>query len=492
MEVHQPSRSRKRKSSINLEHEHDLEEIIFSSAQDVVQKLKVPESDTENHDDLQTTESESTSVVKKTKPTEVKKAAWIDSDDEILVSEGLAGVAQLPRRVTEDQKFKTYQEEKFKSIYKTPKWAEDSHKKRKRHDDSSSEDDDDDGVSLSTVARKVTKIGSRLARGNLNFKKCTALNCDLKRSGRLYNSVIFHPKFEIGIVSTPKIVDVFKVQNKGKFSNDRTIKSYGFTQTFIERIAITPDGKELLLGTKFPYSSSTSIDMETGKTRTFSTVKNLQDIGLRRLCISADGRLLACKGDRGSIFIMDNQNKEFIREVNMNDECEDLSFTPDSQSLITHGVGGQCYIWDIKSSKLIHKFYDEGVVVGTSIAISPNQQFLATGSEAGVVNLYDYKSVLNSGEDPVTPLKSFMNLTTAVTRMKFNHSSELLAFCSTGKVNSVKVAHVSSRSVFSNFPLNESYGRVNDVNFSPTSGFLAFSGSYPEVSLFRLCHFQSY
>lgn len=37
----------------------------------------------------------------------------------------------------------------------------------------------------------------------------------------------------------------------------------------------------------------------------------------------------------------------------------------------------------------VHKFVDDGCVLGTSIAVSPTQQYLACGSSSGVVNVYN-------------------------------------------------------------------------------------------------------
>ena len=462
-----------------------MEEIVFSTEHNVVRSLTSPDSSSERDSDVERKDDPRES--KKTSP--AKKPAWVDEDDEILVSEGMARADKLPKKVVGEQKYKTYLEQKFETIYKKPKWADPSVEKNKRHQNDSSEDDDDD-IPLSSVARKISTPGKKLTGGKLNFKKCAALNEDMKRH-KPYDSIVFHPKYEIGIVSTANIVDVFKVQNKGKFSTDRRIKSYAFEQTRIERIVLTPDGKELILGPKFYIKSANSIDMETGIVSTFSLVKGGEKIGLRRLCMSQDGKFLACKADHGQLYVMDVKTKEFIQSFQMNDEVEALCFSSDCQNLISHGAGGQCYIWSLKGSKLVNKFYDEGTVVGVAVAASPNEQFLATGSESGVVNLYDYDTVLKN-ENP-QPLKSFMNLTTSVSAVTFNHSSELMAFCSMGKTNSVKIAHVASRSVFANFPFHqESYGRVAEVRFSPSSGFFALGGNIPVVPLFRLCHFDSY
>ena len=251
---------------------------------------------------------------------------------------------------------------------------------------------------------------------------------------------------------------------------------------------MTPNGKELIVGPKFERKSSECIDMETGIRKPFSLMKSGKKVSLRRLCISPDGQFVAFRGHGGDIYIMDTKTKEFVKDFSMNDQCRSVCFSADSRNLLSHGEGGQCYIWDVKASKLVTKFYDEGTIFANVLAVSPNQQFLATGSEAGVVNLYDYRSAMMSNDsNSVQPLKSFMNLTTGIRSITFNHSSELMAFSSIKKPNCVKIAHVASRSVFSNFPPKEPLERVGEVRFSPSSGFLALGGNAHSIPVCLTC-----
>lgn len=60
-----------------------------------------------------------------------------------------------------------------------------------------------------------------------------------------------------------------------------------------------------------------------------------------------------------------------------------------------------------------------------------------------MVNLYDAREVARSKAHK--PEKAFMNLTTLVTTLKFNPTSELLAMASESKENAIKLAHVSSK-----------------------------------------------
>ena len=56
--------------------------------------------------------------------------------------------------------------------------------------------------------------------------------------------------------------------------------------------------------------------------------------------------------------------------------------------------------------------------------MSPNGQFVACGSESGIVNVYERSECMSSPSPK--PLKSVMNLTTSVDSLQFN--STRLAF----------------------------------------------------------------
>lgn len=159
--------------------------------------------------------------------------------------------------------------------------------------------------------------------------------------------------------------------------------------------------------------------------------------------------------------------------------------------LFGHSNTGEVTLWDMNTRRVRHKFIDEGCLQGTTIDISSSNQFLATGSAQGVVNLYNMDDVLQ--KKLPKPTKSIFNLTTNITRLKFNPSSEILAFASAEIQNAIKLFHIGSQSVFSNFPnFGTKMGHINTLNFSPGSGYLAFGDRKSIVSLYRLKHFKNY
>mmetsp|Transcript_41960 Transcript_41960/g.55289 ORF Transcript_41960/g.55289 Transcript_41960/m.55289 type:complete len:116 (-) Transcript_41960:93-440(-) len=109
----------------------------------------------------------------------------------------------------------------------------------------------------------------------------------------------------------------------------------------------------------------------------------------------------------------------------------------------------------------------------------------------GSVNLFHI-----SGETELlekSPFKTLMNLTTSITDLSFNHSSELLAFCSKWQKNAVRLAHIPSYTVFQNFPGVApgvlKYGFC--AEFSHQSEFLALGNDEGKAHLFQLNHFQN-
>ena len=75
---------------------------------------------------------------------------------------------------------------------------------------------------------------------------------------------------------------------------------------------------------------------------------------------------------------------------------------------------------------------------GTNVlATSAAGDFFATGSAAGVVNVYDGKVARNSRN--AKPLKALMNITTPISNLVFNFDSQILAAASRSKGDTLKM-----------------------------------------------------
>ncbi|CAI8037093.1 U3 small nucleolar RNA-associated protein 18 homolog [Geodia barretti] len=84
------------------------------------------------------------------------------------------------------------------------------------------------------------------------------------------------------------------------------------------------------------------------------------------------------------------------------------------------------------------------------------------------------------------PLRAVMNLTTAVDHLQFNSTSEILAVASSAKKDAVKMVHLSSLTVFSNWPhVHSRLGRPTSLHLSPLSRYLALGNERGKALLFR-------
>jgi U3 small nucleolar RNA-associated protein 18 len=164
------------------------------------------------------------------------------------------------------------------------------------------------------------------------------------------------------------------------------------------------------------------------------------------------------------------------------------------------GSDGILYTWDLRMRRCLSQQVDEGNFNTSCLAAAADGGYLATGSTAGVVNLYNSSSSKVDGSSSsrllrpssLPPLKSLMNLTTTVDSLAFNHDSQLLAMGSRMKKDSLRLVHLPSMTVFSNWPTSKTpLHYVHSLAFSPSSGYLALGNAKGRVLLYRLHHFGS-
>ena len=128
-------------------------------------------------------------------------------------------------------------------------------------------------------------------------------------------------------------------------------------------------------------------------------------------------------------------------------------------------------------------------------------RYLATGSSAGVVNIYGRDqfqtgAALSSKAGLLrplapTPLREIMNLTTTVDTLAFSPDSQMLAMASRMKKDAMRLVHLPSCTVFSNWPTGRSpLHYVHSLAFSPNGGFLAVGNARGRVLLYRLHHYK--
>lgn len=204
--------------------------------------------------------------------------------------------------------------------------------------------------------------------------------------------------------------------------------------------------------------------------------------------ISPDSSTIAFLGNEGYILLVSSKTKELIGTLKMNGTVRSLAFADNGNQLLSSGGDGEVYHWDLRTRTCIHKAVDEGCINGTSLCTSPNARMFAAGSDSGIVNVYNRDEFLGGKRKPI---KTVENLTTKVDFMKFNSDAQILAICSTMKKNSLKLIHVPSFTVYSNWPpLNKNLQYPRCLDFSPGGGFMAVGNAAGKVLLYKLHHYN--
>ncbi|XP_014277897.1 U3 small nucleolar RNA-associated protein 18 homolog [Halyomorpha halys] len=435
---------------VDVEKER-LEKLVLGDASYMLRNLGVGDNDSGVEDSLSADEVG-------------KQPAWEDEDD--------LGISTSEDLSTHEERLR----KKFSRTFGQPSWA-------KLGKGSVHVEGDEDAVLLRSSGNFISKP-TYLPRNILNVKRLPSLNCETRNEGPIIKCVEFHPTSTVALVAglsgTASILQVDGLANK-------KLASINFERFPIRCGHFSTDGKQFIVGSQH-HSHFYVYDMMAGSTMKIPTHHNTEQTNMKNFEVSPDGRLIAVAGRFGQIHLLSASSKEWIANLTMNGNVKSLAFNPDGSFLYSHGDLGEVYVWDMNSRILVTKFADEGVLVGSSMAAS--YDYLATGSSWGVVNLYERPQ--KSGSPP-KPLKAITNLVTNISSLKFNSTQQILAMASDEKYDQIKLLHLPSMTVFSNFPsFNSQLGKVQTFDFSPSSGYFSCANSKSTAYLYRLRHFGNY
>ncbi|KAH3891965.1 U3 small nucleolar RNA-associated protein 18 homolog isoform X2 [Dreissena polymorpha] len=414
-----------------------------------------------------------------------KRPAWKDEDDDIgsiqlTSARKFVGIKREEESKITKKEYKQRLQSQFEKLSSTPNWAK-LPSERDRH----SEDEDSDVEDLLQKTGTFLAGSTSLPQGMIQIKSCT----DLNKEGYMRTAVKaleFHPSAQVALTGgANNTLTLFQVDGK----TNPKIQSF-FLESFpINCAHFTRDGEQVLIGSRwkcFKY-----LDMLAGKVVDVP-LKGIEEKCMAVFEMSPDGKYYVFMGQYGNMHFISAKSKEWLFSLKMNGHVQSISFSIDGQQLFSFGDDGHVYVWDIRSRECIHRFIDEGCTRGTFLTVSLNNQYLACGSNTGVVNLYERESCMLEFEPK--PIKSIMNLTSSCKIAKFNATSEILCIGSRDEEKAVKLFHIASQSVFSNFPdkMDHNLKVPTVVDFSVNSGYLTIGTVSGKALLYRLKHYGNY
>ncbi|KAL2490791.1 U3 small nucleolar RNA-associated protein 18-like protein [Abeliophyllum distichum] len=329
----------------------------------------------------------------------------------------------------------------------------------------------------------VVKSSSKLLPGRLEYSRLADANI-MELSNGPIKSVQFHKNAQLLLAAgLDKTLRFFQIDGK-KNAKIQSIFLDGYP---INKASFLPDGSQVIISgrRKFAYS----LDLVTTKKNVIGPLSGREEKSLESFEVSPDSNTIAFLGNEGYILLVSTKTKELIGTLKMNGTVRSVAFTNDGQQLLSSGGDGHIYHWDLRTRTCFHKGVDDGCVSGTALCTSPTGNLFAAGSVSGAVNIYNREDFLGGKRKP---LKTFQNLKTEVNFMKFINDSQMLAICSNMKKNSLKLIHVPSFNVFSNWPpLNQALHHTNCLDFSPHGGFMALGNAAGRVLLYKLHHYHN-
>lgn len=413
-----------------------------------------------------------------------RRPAWHDKDDDdTLVKDVTAtykkAIGKHGSKETSTENYANQLRKNFKSMCDTPKWADLENQKK--------DEDSDDEFFRETTDMLASGKKESLKKGFLEYRKLKDINYETHCEGTVIRCAEFHPSASVGLVAGLNgTASLFQID--GKFNPK--MQTVNFENFPIKTAHFTSDGRQFMVGSQH-FGHFFVYDMYAGKIVKVPWKEDKEQGSMQKFEVSPVGDLVAFHGRFGNIHIMSSKSRTKLFTLKMNDEVTAVTFSPDGTLLYSHGAGGEVYIWDLKAQECIHRFSDDGCIRGTAISISRNNRYLSCGSDSGVVNVYN-RHDLQLNRHP-QPEKIVLNLTTPVSCVKFNPSSEILAMSSEVKENAVKMLHLPSMTVFSNFPsFNYNLKRANCMDFSLNGGYFSVGNNRGAANLFRLKHFGNY
>ena len=363
-------------------------------------------------------------------------------------------------------------------------WQRDDDKPTTKDDDDT-DDDNDEASRLMTYTGDYLGESRSLPQNILSIKPCTNLNHDEPSSARL-TSVQFHPRAQVALTAGfDQKLSLFQVDGK----SNKKVQSI-FMQTFpIYKAKFSRFGEEVIMTSRL--RSFYYYDMIGGSIVNVPKIKGLDEKQLTEFEVSPDGKFLVFLGQQGAMHLLSAVNKEHIGTLRMNGSVESVTFSADGTRMYSFGTDSHVYVWDMDTRMCVHRFTDDGGFNGSAVAVSPDNRYLATGSQSGVINIYDVNTA-NTSAAP-KPLKTVMNLTTPCDVLKFNPTNEILCASSKTVDSALKLVHLPAFSVFQNFPeLNSTLKIPQCVDFSLHSGYFTVANQKGQALLYRLRHYKQY
>ncbi|KAF8584954.1 WD40 repeat-like protein [Ramaria rubella] len=444
-------------------------------------------------------------------------AAWDDPDDQ-NVQVSLASDKRLRKLrdapledVVGGREYEARLRRQYEKVHPAPDWtsiARDRlHRRKRRRGSQSSGSEGMESATEEGITSLLSSSGGLLSsrqqrylpQGHLFIERLRDANQTAKAEGEI-RSVMFHPSPSVPVLLTASADRRLRLFNIDGHTNPH-LQSVHIPSLPVTTAVFHPTGSSVLLTGRRPFYYT--YDLQSGSCNrsprglwgTHATNPDSADLSMETCAFSRTGDILAVAGRRGYVHMVDwrRGGGQVVGTVKMNASVKGVWWTDDGR-LMSLGGDNEVYLWDTGERRCLRRWKDDGGFGCVDITGSKNSAYLAIGSNTGLVNLYGPESTsTGTGTSGAPkPLKTIGNLTTSISTMHFNQDAQILALASKTKKDQLKMVHLPSLTVFSNWPTSTTpLGHVTSIDFSPGSEYAAIGNNRGRVLLYNLKHFGS-
>ncbi|KAH3664230.1 hypothetical protein OGAPHI_004581 [Ogataea philodendri] len=206
--------------------------------------------------------------------------------------------------------------------------------------------------------------------------------------------------------------------------------------------------------------------------------------------LSRNGKYIGLAGNSGWINVISPKTGIWLKGFKIEGTLVDFDFSQSADPttptvLVAVNKAGDVWEFDVESGASLDRWTDESGLGITRVRFGGhNTRWLAIGNNVGIVNVYDR---LKQSHKPAVTIE---NLVTTVSSIEFTSDAQLLCVASRDKKDALRLVHLPSGRVFSNWPTSGTpLGRVTSVAFSPNNELLATGNESGKVRLWRLNHY---
>ena len=186
--------------------------------------------------------------------------------------------------------------------------------------------------------------------------------------------IAFHPNAQVMLTAgLDRTLRLFQIDGK----INPKIQSVVFKDMPIYHAEFHPSGNQIVISgrRKFYYI----YDIQSGIIDRCPGIWGRDEKSLEKFSISPCGRYIAFLGTSGTIILVSYLTKQWYGDLKLNKSVESVDWTSDGKYIFGFSGEGEVYQFDVESKECVKRWTDDGCLGPTTVRVSPDERYYATG-----------------------------------------------------------------------------------------------------------------